>query len=426
MIRGAILFAIHLLDSSDAFLIAPHAPQLHVKRPVHARAEVRAALGDNVRAVTAAAMCSAVLFMSPMAASAKGGGHGGGGGHSGGGGGHSSSYHSSSSSTEYSRRTLNTKTYQRASSSYTGRSSSSSRSRRARYAGYDSSSGYSSTVTAGSSPPPPPLLFPDEATARRENGYFCPSTMPKPGEKVDVDGGVGGRTRSATVISSQAALQDSLYPQATGGASMLKRTPGFENTDCAVYVRYDDDQTTATVSAAEKAQPLLVKYADLFLLVPYAGLILLSPGPTSSSSESAWTRADERHEEVLEALAASFDSAGADDAPASGEYWGASDESDEGDQAVRTTLKFHRGGKVTGRGVDGVDGAYRVTRGRWGKLDTDGERSRSIAWVEVYDEGFKVAVEGKYFTSNGMIKGRFVSSRGVRGTFDLSMKPSVF
>lgn len=247
--------------------------------------------------------------------------------------------------------------------------------------------------------------------------------MPKPGEKVDVDGGVGGRTRSATVISSQAALQGSLYPQATGDTSMLKRTPGFENTDCAVYVRYDDDQTTATVSAAEKAQPLLVKYFDLFLLVPYVGLILW---PTSGSSESSWTRADERHEEVLEALAATFDSAGADDAPASGEYWGASDESDEGDQAVRTTLKFHKDGKVTGRGVDGVDGAYRITRGRWGKLDTDGERSRSVAWVEVYDEGFKVAVEGKYVTGNGMIEGRFVSSRGVRGTFDLSKKPSVF
>merc|ERR1719311_1851735 len=105
MIRAPILFAIHLLASSDAFLIAPRAPQLHAKRPVQARAEVCAALGDDVRAFTAAAMCSAVLFMSPMAAYAKGGGHGGGGGHSGGGGGyHSSSYHSSSSSSSSSSR----------------------------------------------------------------------------------------------------------------------------------------------------------------------------------------------------------------------------------------------------------------------------------------------------------------------------------
>ena len=50
----------------------------------------------------------------------------------------------------------------------------------------------------------------------------------------------------------------------------------------------------------------------------------------------------------------------------------------------------------------------------------------TVAWTEVYDDGFKVVVHGKYDARDGRITARFTSSRGVRGSFALSPKPSVF
>lgn len=276
------------------------------------------------------------------------------------------------------------------------------------------------------SPPPPPLLFPDEATARQEHGYFCPATMPKPGERVDVDGGAGGKTRTATVVSSQAALQNSLYDR--GGAAL---TPGFENADCTVLVRYDDDGSTATVSAAEKAKSNVEKYGDLISLATVYLLLGATSIINPPSPVDHWEDAMDRHDELRDELAPASSRPDGTEVPASGEYWGASEESDEGDQAVRTTLRFARNGDITGRGVDGEDGAYRIMYGRWGVLDGGaddgaGDAKPTVAWIEVYDQGFEVAVEGRYDAKTGQIRANFVSSRNIRGTFELVPKPSVF
>merc|ERR1719262_1729502 len=91
--------------------------------------------------------------------------------------------------------------------------------------------------------------------------------------------------------------------------------------------------------------------------------------------------------------------------PKSGEYWGSSEESDDGDQAVRSTITFEATGAVRGHGVDGEDGAYKITNGVWGKRDEDKEG--------------EVVVGGFYASATGKIEARFRSSRGVRGRFIL-------
>jgi len=269
-------------------------------------------------------------------------------------------------------------------------------------------------------------LFPDEDAARREHGYFCPASLPRPGERVYVLNEPGLPKQTATVVSSQRASQASLYSATEG--QVLASVPAFDS-DCSVTVRYDDG-TTASVSAAEQPTPIMAQAAPLLGYGALAAFLAL---------DDAWGKAEERHESLLGRLAPT--QLEAKTPPLSGDYWGGSEESDSGDnrprllergvcydrsvvrdQAVRTTINFGSDGTVTGRGSDSVDGAYRITRGRWGTLD--GDKQPTVAWVEAYDEGFEVAVQGRV-TRDGKIKARFTSSRDVSGTFVLALKPSV-
>jgi len=161
-------------------------------------------------------------------------------------------------------------------------------------------------------------------------------------------------------------------PQVSLYGSELQYIPGFD-ADCSVTVQYDDDGTTETLSAAEKAQPLWLT-EPLLELELYGGLMLMSS--LGSSSTGGWEAEKERHEAMAKELKPSF----ADtptrpkgSRPQSGEYWGSSEESDDGDQAVRSTITFKSSGAVSGRGIDGEDGAYKITKGIWGKCDGDKE-----------------------------------------------------
>lgn len=277
---------------------------------------------------------------------------------------------------------------------------------RSRSSGYSSSRTYHSTTYA--SPPPPVRLFPDEGSARQGEGFYCPATMPRPGEKVDVQGGAPGY-RTATVISSTPAMQSSLYGK--DGYAEMQPVPGFEE-PCTVTVQYQDG-TTGTLSAAEEPTPLWQTVAT------YGGLAALQAATYwDFDGDDDWQSVSDAHNDRITELN------GGASPPPSGEWWGASEESDEGDQAVRTTISFKPDGTVSGRGKDGVDGAYRIVRGRWG-VRGDGNKV-TVAWIEKYDEGFSVAVKGTYDPRSGRIKAGFTSERGVSGAFELAPKPSIF
>lgn len=263
------------------------------------------------------------------------------------------------------------------------------------------------------------MLYPDKSAAQRENGFYCPANLPRTGERVNVQPeNPGMPTRMATVITSQQATHTALYG---ASGSTLQPVPGFES-DCSVTVQYDDGMTE-TVSAAE--QPLSAS-AELAQNVGLGSACLLYGALLSmDDGDSVWDSAMDRQHDLLDELAASKFEGLPMARPVSGDYWGASDESDEGDQAVRTALAFSRDGTITGRGTDGVDGSYRITRGRWGSRRDD-VSTPTVVWTEVYDEGFEVAVEGRYDESTATIKATFTSSRGVRGRFELKPKPSVF
>mmetsp|Transcript_17945 Transcript_17945/g.53394 ORF Transcript_17945/g.53394 Transcript_17945/m.53394 type:complete len:269 (+) Transcript_17945:204-1010(+) len=98
--------------------------------------------------------------------------------------------------------------------------------------------------------------------------------------------------------------------------------------------------------------------------------------------------------------------------PVSGQFVGASDEDDKGNQGVVTNLEFRADGSVAGSGQDEVDGAYSLS-GRWA-----GDR---CAWIEKYDDGFEVAVTGTVQKS-GEIFLLFCSSRGISGNVDLKLR----
>jgi len=272
------------------------------------------------------------------------------------------------------------------------------------------------------------VLYPDKSAARRENGYYCPANLPRPGERVYVEQEDPALPkRKATVVSSQVASQTSLY-DSRGSVlqrSVLQPVPGFES-DCTVSVQYDDGMMER-VSAAEQPVPAAVEYAEA---VYWTALVVgrLALELDIDGGDRAWDSAKDRRDELLEEMSAVRRVEGRPLAPPlSGEYWGASDESDAGDQAVRTTLTFNDGGTITGRGIDGVDGSYRITRGRWGALRDQADGAKpTVTWTEVYDEGFEVVVEGRYDESAAKIKADFTSSRGVRGMFELKPKPSVF
>ena len=365
------------LPLSQAFLLAPGA---RLPAAAHPRAATSLSLRDDLRNAGVAALAAAVLVASPMAAEAKGGGHGGGGG---GGGGHSSY----SSSRDSSRRQLRSTVTPRRSSSFRRSSVREHRPRLPTYSSWQST-------------PPAALLYIDESTARLENGYFCPANLPKPGEKVDVD------NQRATVVSSA----------------------GFES-NCLVEVAYKDG-TTATVSAAEVPASRLEQASPFLAAGAYVGLMQLTLGGVGAPSASPRSysrrdRAKEQYKELVSDLKSS--KAILSPMPLSGDYSGSSEESDEGDQAVGTHLKFGRDGTVRGHGKDGVDGGYRITGGRWGALDGN-KHMIKVAWMERYDEGFTVAVEGEYRVKDGKINGRFTSTRGISGGFTLTpkLKPGVF
>merc|ERR1711924_405565 len=88
-------------------------------------------------------------------------------------------------------------------------------------------------------------------------------------------------------------------------------------------------------------------------------------------------------------------------------------------------MGFDASGAVRGRGVDGEDGPYTITKGVWGQRAGDKEGEGSVGWIEQYSEGFEVVVEGFYNAKNGKIEARFRSSRGVSGRFMLAPKPSI-
>jgi len=249
--------------------------------------------------------------------------------------------------------------------------------------------------------------------ARQEGGYYCPAEppLPKAGEKLEP--GTWGLRRKATVVRS--SPQVSLY------GSQLQTIPGID-ADCSVTVQYDDDGTTETLSAAEQAEPLWLKYLDLEVVGAVYGWLALD----SAITPSLWEREQKRHQAMVDELNADESARPAGSCPKSGEYWGSSEESDDGDQAVRSTITFGAGGSVRGRGVDGEDGPYQIVRGVWGKRAGDKAHEVTVGWIEEYSEGFQVVVEGFYDEKTGKIEARFRSSRGVGGRFMLAPKPSIF
>jgi len=358
---------------------------------------------ERLKAATLAAVASVALIASPMPAYAKGGGHGGG-GHSGG---HSSSSHSSSSSRP---------SYPK-SSSLTYRSSSSKRSRSR------SSRGSSGSTRLSSYSSDRNRIFPTDAMAREGGGMVCPANLPSVGSKVDVVG-VG----TATVLERRPALQSDLYPGRLVGQQPL--APGFDG-GCTLSVQYQDGSTD-TISAAQEPRSEFEEALDAYLppvvLAGYASMVLLGGASSSATGYGDYLEMDTILSDVLEATQTAPDAATAEAAKAlaalSGEFWGGSEgETDGGDQSVRVTLNFKRDGRITGRGHDGEDGSYTISRGKWVRED-DGRLW--VAWEEVYHEGFRAICIGHIDAASAKVKARFASSRSVSGAFRLAKKPSVF
>lgn len=267
------------------------------------------------------------------------------------------------------------------------------------------------------------MLFPDEEAARLAGGdaYYCPSTLPTAGETVDVRTKGGTQTRTAKVVTSKPALQKSLYGQKARKVSSAA-VPGFESIGCGTVTVQYDDGTTETIAAAQAA-PVAgdddeFTVFDGALLAAYGGIMLWTEGPRS---DTRWADAKDAYNEQLKALKGMPHVY----APPSGDYWGSSDESDDGDQAVRVRLDFKRDGTITGRGRDGVDGSYKITGGRWAEDEKDEDTVR-VEWMESYDEGFTVVCSGTFKRSTGKVTAKFTSSRSISGRFELAMKPSVF
>jgi len=257
--------------------------------------------------------------------------------------------------------------------------------------------------------------------AREGGGLVCPAYLPKAGSKVDV---VGRGT--ATVLESRPALQTDLYPASPGLRSQQPLPPGLDE-GCTLSVQYRDG-TTDTISAAEMPKSQFDEALDAYAapaVLAFYGLVFLSDGGASTTYAS--NKFDEMEtilSDVIDATSPPPDPATAEALALSGEYWGGSaGESDGGDQSVRVTLTFKRGGRIEGRGRDGEDGSYTIPRGRWVRED-DGRLW--VAWEEKYDEGFRVVCIGHINAATGKVKANFASSRHVTGAFSLAKKPSVF
>lgn len=249
---------------------------------------------------------------------------------------------------------------------------------------------------------------------------MCPANLARAGELVDIidspDDSPGWHPRTAYVIESRPPVQSTLYGDNSGAAQPLASTLG-SSSGCELVVRYADDGTTDTISAAKEPPSVLEEAALPIALLGYVGLIG-SSGFTESSS--SWDNAQRQYDEMKEKWhAPRID----DPPPPSGEYWGATEEEDAGDQAVRVTLQFGRDGRMTGRGKDGVDGSYKIREGIWW-AKPDG--AVKLAWKEVYDEGFTAICFGTLDPATAKISARFASSRNVGGSFSLKPKPSAF
>lgn len=251
-------------------------------------------------------------------------------------------------------------------------------------------------------------IYPTDDEARRNGGLVCPAHLPKPGTKVDI-AGIG----RATVLGSQPALPSALYGVA--GSQLLP--PGFD-CGCTLQVEYADG-TRDVISAAEN--PPISDGVATAVLATTAAAVLLA----GESGQSRYGEMKQRYDEAL-----SRDESPMVDPPlntcaeVSGEYWGGSEESDAGDQAIRVHLRLESGGRITGRGRDNVDGSYQIVSGRW-TARPDGRRVQ-LAWKESYDEGFSAICIGSYDATSGKIDAEFVSSRDVSGTFTLAKKPAIF
>ena len=192
------------------------------------------------------------------------------------------------------------------------------------------------------------------------------------------------------------------------------------------------DGISAAQAPKSQFEEALDIYAPPVFLAGYASLVLL--GGPSSSADGYDGRHRDFHDmdvilsDVLDATAPPPDAPTAEAAKAlaalSGEFWGGSEgETDGGDQSVRVTLKFTRNGRIVGRGRDGEDGSYTISRGKWVRED-DGKLW--VAWEEVYDEGFRAICIGHIDVGSAKVTARFASSRRVSGGFQLAKKPSVF
>lgn len=114
----------------------------------------------------------------------------------------------------------------------------------------------------------------------------------------------------------------------------------------------------------------------------------------------------------LEAEASEDPLVAAIERPVDGTYTGFTAEDDDGDQDARTTLKFGKDGGVTGTGIDGVDGPYRIRTGRWSPV------TKRVAWLEEYDQGFTVALRGQLLP-DGSIRAMWASSLDIGGSVTL-------
>jgi len=252
----------------------------------------------------------------------------------------------------------------------------------------------------------------------------CPANLARAGELVDIvdspDDSPGWHPRTAYVIESRPPVQSALYGDSPGAAQPLASSLGSAG-GCELVVRYADDGTTDTISAAKEPPSAFEEAALPLGLLGYFGLVLLPSGaPEGSSGRSTWETFQRRHDEIMDKHVVP---PGDHSPPPSGEYWGATAEEDDGDQAVRVTLQFGRDGRMSGRGNDGVDGSYKIRDGLWW-AKPDG--MVKLAWKEVYDEGFTAICHGTLDPATAKISARFASSRNVGGSFSLKPKPSVF
>lgn len=199
----------------------------------------------------------------------------------------------------------------------------------------------------------------------------------------------------------------------SGGAAQ-PLPAGLEVAGCTLKVRYDNDGTTEVISAAEEPPSVFEEVFGVIAIPAYLGATILgaSSEPTVVGGSDGGPRFRKAQEELEEFKAATgtgkVETTGKVDgeAPQSGEYWGASDESDEGDQSVRSHLTFHKDGRITGHGRDGVDGSYRVADGHWrvGSTVFNHDKIR-LAWKEQYDEGFEAICFGTYNRKAGRSRG---------------------